>query len=117
MTQVQTEVMELLDFTDSAASKVSALVLEEGNPALKLRIFVSGGGCSGFEYNFAFDEAVNEDDTVIEKNGVALLIDAVSFQYLGGASIDYKEGLEGARFVIDNPNATSTCGCGSSFSV
>jgi len=117
MTQVQNDTSSLLDFTDSAASKVSALVNEEGNPALKLRIFVSGGGCSGFEYNFAFDEAVNEDDTVIEKNGVALLIDAVSFQYLGGASIDYQEGLEGARFVINNPNATSTCGCGSSFSV
>ena len=107
----------LVDFTDNAASKVSALIKEEGNPALKLRIFVSGGGCSGFEYNFAFDEAVNEDDTVIEKNEVALLIDAVSFQYLSGATIDYQEGLEGARFVIDNPNATSTCGCGSSFSM
>lgn len=106
-----------IDFTDNAASKVSALIQEEGNPNLKLRIFVSGGGCSGFEYNFAFDEAVNEDDTVIEKNSVSLLIDAMSFQYLSGASIDYQEGLEGARFVIHNPNATSTCGCGSSFSV
>ncbi len=108
---------ELIDFTDSAASKVSALIAEEGNPNLKLRIFVAGGGCSGFEYKFAFDEAVNEDDTVIEKNAVSLLIDAMSFQYLAGASIDYQEGLEGARFVINNPNATSTCGCGSSFSV
>ena len=107
----------LIDFTDNAASKVSALIQEEGNPNLKLRIFVSGGGCSGFEYNFAFDEAVNEDDTVIEKNSVALLVDAMSFQYLTGASIDYQEGLEGARFVINNPNATTTCGCGSSFSV
>jgi iron-sulfur cluster insertion protein len=107
----------LIDFTDSAASKVSALIAEEGNPNLKLRIFVAGGGCSGFEYKFAFDEAVNEDDTVIEKNAVSLLIDAMSFQYLEGASIDYQEGLEGARFVINNPNATSTCGCGSSFSV
>lgn len=107
----------LIDFTDNAASKVSALIQEEGNPNLKLRIFVSGGGCSGFEYNFAFDEAVNEDDTVIEKNAVALLVDAMSFQYLTGASIDYQEGLEGARFVINNPNASSTCGCGSSFSV
>ena len=111
------EMKAALDFTDSAASKVSELVKEEGNPALKLRIYVSGGGCSGFEYNFAFDEAVNEDDTVIEKNGVSLLIDAVSFQYMEGASVDYLEGLEGARFVINNPNATSTCGCGSSFSV
>lgn len=107
----------LIDFTDNAASKVSALIQEEGNPNLKLRIFVAGGGCSGFEYKFAFDESVNEDDTVIEKNAVSLLIDAMSFQYLTGASIDYQEGLEGARFVINNPNATSTCGCGSSFSV
>lgn len=107
----------LVDFTDSAANKITAMINEEGNPALKLRVFVSGGGCSGFEYNFAFDEAVNEDDTVIKKNEAALLIDATSFQYLSGATIDYKEGLEGERFVIDNPNATSTCGCGSSFSV
>ena len=111
------EVATALAFTDSAASKVSALILEEGNPALKLRIYVSGGGCSGFQYNFAFDEAVNEDDTVIEKSGVALLIDAMSYQYMEGASVDYQEGLEGARFVISNPNATSTCGCGESFSV
>lgn len=115
MSEVMTEA--IVDFTDNAANKVSALIQEEGNPALKLRIFVSGGGCSGFEYNFAFDEAVNEDDTVIEKNDVALLIDATSFQYLYGAKIDYQEGLEGARFVIENPNANSTCGCGSSFSV
>ena len=107
----------LIDFTDNAARKVSELIQQDGNLNLKLRIYVSGGGCSGFEYNFAFDEVVNEDDTVIEKNAVSLLIDAMSFQYLGGASIDYLEGLEGARFVINNPNATSTCGCGSSFSV
>ena len=112
-----TEIAPPLAFTDSAASKVSALILEEGNPALKLRIYVSGGGCSGFQYNVAFDEAMNEDDTVIEKNGVSLLIDAVSYQYMEGASVDYQEGLEGARFVISNPNASSTCGCGSSFSV
>lgn len=104
-------------FTDSAATKVSALILEEGNPNLKLRIYVAGGGCSGFEYKFAFDESVNDDDTVIEKHSVSLLIDAVSFQYLAGASIDYQEGLEGAGFVINNPNAASTCGCGQSFSV
>lgn len=107
----------LIDFTDNAADKVSELIQEDGNLNLKLRIYVSGGGCSGFEYNFAFDEVVNEDDTVIEKNAVSLLVDAMSFQYLAGASIDYLEGLEGARFVINNPNATSTCGCGSSFSV
>ena len=106
-----------LIFTDSAASKVKELIVEEGNPDLKLRVFVTGGGCSGFQYGFTFDEVSNEDDTVMEKNGVTLLIDPMSFQYLSGAEIDYQEGLEGAQFVIKNPNATSTCGCGSSFSV
>jgi iron-sulfur cluster insertion protein len=106
-----------IELTSSAASKVSALISEEGNPNLKLRIYVAGGGCSGFEYKFAFDEAVNEDDTVIEKDAISLLVDAMSMQYLAGASIDFQESLEGARFVINNPNATSTCGCGSSFSV
>lgn len=117
MTQLQAEVLSLLDFTDNAANKVKLMIEEEGNPALKLRIYVSGGGCSGFQYNFAFDELINEDDTVIVKNGVSLLIDAMSYQYMEGASVDYLEGLEGARFVINNPNAASTCGCGSSFSV
>jgi len=106
-----------LIFTDSAAEKVRDLVLEEGNPELKLRVFVQGGGCSGFQYGFTFDEAVNEDDTEMKKNGVTLLIDAMSLQYLVGAEIDYKEDLQGAQFVIKNPNATTTCGCGSSFSV
>lgn len=106
-----------LVFTDSAANKVKELILEEGNPELKLRVFVTGGGCSGFQYGFTFDEATNEDDTIMEKNGVTLLIDPMSFQYLVGAEIDYSEGLQGAQFVIKNPNATSTCGCGSSFSV
>lgn len=106
-----------LIFTDSAATKVKQLIEEEGNADLKLRVFVSGGGCSGFQYGFTFDEVVNEDDTVMEKNGVQLLIDPMSFQYLMGAEIDYQEGLEGAQFVIKNPNAVSTCGCGSSFSV
>ena len=105
-----------LSFSDSAANKVKQLIDEEGNPELKLRVFVSGGGCSGFQYGFTFDEEKNEDDTVMEKNGVQLLIDAMSYQYLVGAEIDYTEGLEGAQFVIKNPNATSTCGCGSSFS-
>jgi len=104
-------------FTDSAASKVAELVAEEGNPDLKLRVFVQGGGCSGFQYGFTFDEIVNEDDTQMNKNGVTLLIDAMSLQYLVGAEIDYKDDLEGAQFVIRNPNATTTCGCGSSFSV
>lgn len=106
-----------LNFTDSAARKVGALIAEEGNSALKLRIYVSGGGCSGFQYNFAFDENINEDDAIIEKNGVSLLVDAMSFQYMESASIDYEEGLEGSRFVITNPNASSTCGCGKSFGV
>ncbi len=107
---------EPLLFTDSAAAKVKELIDEEGNPALKLRVFVQGGGCSGFQYGFTFDEAVNEDDTQMLKAGVTLLIDAMSLQYLVGAEIDYKEGLDGAQFVIKNPNATTTCGCGSSFS-
>lgn len=110
------EVTGPLVFTDSAANKVKELIEEEGNPALKLRVFVTGGGCSGFQYGFTFDEEVNEDDSTMEKNGVILLIDPMSYQYLVGAEIDYSEGLEGAQFVIRNPNATSTCGCGSSFS-
>lgn len=105
-----------LVFTDSAASKVKELIEEEGNPGLKLRVFVTGGGCSGFQYGFTFDEEVADDDTTMEKNGVTLLIDPMSYQYLVGAEIDYSEGLEGSQFVIRNPNATSTCGCGSSFS-
>jgi iron-sulfur cluster insertion protein len=103
-------------FTDSAASKVKELIEEEGNPDLKLRVFVTGGGCSGFQYGFTFDEETSEDDTSMEKNGVTLLVDPMSYQYLVGAEIDYTEGLEGSQFVIKNPNATSTCGCGSSFS-
>lgn len=106
-----------LNFTDAAARKVRDLIDEEGNPDLKLRVFVSGGGCSGFQYGFTFDETVNEDDTSMVKEGVTLLIDPMSFQYLVGAEIDYQESLEGAQFVIKNPNATTTCGCGSSFSV
>jgi len=106
-----------LNFTDSAANKVKSLIDEEGNPDLKLRVFVTGGGCSGFQYGFTFDEVQNDDDIVMQKNGVTLLIDSMSFQYLVGAEIDYSEGLEGAQFVIKNPNATTTCGCGSSFSV
>ncbi|GAB1368278.1 iron-sulfur cluster insertion protein ErpA [Azonexus hydrophilus] len=104
-------------FTDNAANKVKELIEEEGNPALKLRVFVTGGGCSGFQYGFTFDEEVAEDDTTMEKNGVQLLIDPMSYQYLVGAEIDYTDGLEGSQFVIRNPNASSTCGCGSSFSV
>jgi iron-sulfur cluster insertion protein len=103
-------------FTDKAVEKVRDLIAEEGNPDLKLRVFVSGGGCSGFQYGFTFEEDQNEDDTVVEKGGVQLLIDPMSYQYLVGAEIDYSESLQGSQFVIKNPNAQSTCGCGSSFS-
>lgn len=111
-----TEMPSPLTFSESAAAKVKNLIEEEGNADLKLRVFVSGGGCSGFQYGFTFDEVTNEDDTIVEKNGVTLLIDPMSFQYLVGAEIDYTEGLQGSQFVIKNPNATTTCGCGSSFS-
>jgi len=110
------ETADPLVFTEAAARKVKALIEEEDNNALKLRVFVSGGGCSGFQYGFTFDENEEEGDTVVEKEGVRLLIDPMSFQYMVGAEIDYTEGLEGAQFVIRNPNATTTCGCGSSFS-
>ncbi|MEC9375463.1 MAG: iron-sulfur cluster insertion protein ErpA [Pseudomonadota bacterium] len=104
-------------FTDSAASKVADLIKEEENPNLKLRVFISGGGCSGFQYGFTFDEDLQSGDTEVENHGVTLLIDPMSIQYLMGAEIDYKDDLEGAQFVIRNPNAATTCGCGSSFSV
>jgi iron-sulfur cluster insertion protein len=110
------EMPDPLVFTESAAVKVKGLIEEEDNPKLMLRVFVSGGGCSGFQYGFTFDEEVNEGDTMVEKCGVKLLIDPMSYQYLVGAEIDYSEGLEGAQFIIRNPNATTTCGCGSSFS-
>lgn len=106
-----------VDFTDSAADKVKTLLADENNPDLKLRVYITGGGCSGFQYGFTFDTAINDDDTSVEKHGVQLLIDSMSFQYLVGAKIDYLEDLSGARFVIENPNAASTCGCGSSFSM
>ena len=104
-----------LVFTDSAANKVSELIKEENNDALKLRVFISGGGCSGFQYGFTFDENIEEGDSQIQNLGVTLLVDPMSIQYLMGAEIDYKEDLQGAQFVIRNPNATTTCGCGSSF--
>ena len=104
-------------FTDAAAAKIAELVLEENNPMLKLRVFVQGGGCSGFSYGFTFDDTINEDDFVIERTGVTVLVDSVSSQYLNNATIDYKEDLMGASFVINNPQAETTCGCGSSFSV
>ncbi|MDH5190915.1 MAG: iron-sulfur cluster insertion protein ErpA [Gammaproteobacteria bacterium] len=106
-----------LIFTDAAANKVRQLIEEEGNTNLMLRVYIMGGGCSGFQYGFKFDETVNEGDTTVENEGVKVLVDPMSFQYLMGAEIDYKEDLSGAQFVINNPNASTTCGCGSSFSV
>ncbi len=106
---------EFLVFTDAAARKVADLIQGEGNPALMLRVFVQGGGCSGLQYGFEFDEQIQDGDTCVENQGVKLLVDPMSFQYLAGAEIDYREGLDGAQFVIRNPNATTTCGCGSSF--
>jgi len=103
-------------FSDSAVAKVRELITEEGNPDLQLRVYVSGGGCSGFQYGFAFEEAAGESDLIVEREGVRVLIDPVSLQYLSGAQIDFQDGLDGSRFVIRNPNAKSTCGCGSSFS-
>ena len=116
MTEAAEVSTDFLTFTDAAVAKVADLIAEENNPNLKLRVFVTGGGCSGFQYGFTFDEDVNDDDTTVEKGGVQLLIDSMSYQYLVGAEIDYKDDLEGAQFVIKNPNATTTCGCGSSFS-
>ena len=106
-----------IQMTDAAANKVKSLITEEENPALKLRVYITGGGCSGFQYGFTFDEAINDGDTVIEKNGVTMVVDSMSLQYLIGGSVDYIEGLEGSRFLVTNPNATATCGCGSSFSI
>jgi iron-sulfur cluster insertion protein len=106
---------EAIVFTEAAATKVAELIRDEGNPALMLRVYVQGGGCSGMQYGFEFDEQVGDGDTLVEKLGVKLLVDPLSFQYLTGAEIDYREGLEGAQFVIRNPNAHTTCGCGSSF--
>ncbi len=103
--------------TDSAVNKVRSLVAEEENDSLKLRLYITGGGCSGFQYGFSFDEETAEDDTTIERDGAALVIDSMSYPYLAGSEVDYSEGLEGARFVVKNPNATTTCGCGSSFSI
>lgn len=106
-----------MNFTELAAGKVKTLIEEEENANLKLRVFVTGGGCSGFEYGFTFDEDIEDDDTTIEKNGVELVVDALSYQYLAGAEIDFQEDLQGARFVVKNPNASTTCGCGNSFAI
>jgi len=117
VSSVSDEMPPPLIFTDSAAEKVRDLVNEEGNPELKLRVFVQGGGCSGFQYGFTFDENAQDGDSRVVRDGVTLLVDPMSLQYLAGAEVDYTEGLQGAQFVIRNPNAKSTCGCGSSFSV
>jgi iron-sulfur cluster insertion protein len=114
---LSSEIPSPVNFTENAADKVSSLISDEGNDNLNLRVYISGGGCSGFQYGFTFDEERSDDDTVVEKKGVHLLIDPMSVQYLFGAKIDYLEDLQGARFVIENPNASTTCGCGSSFSV
>lgn len=117
MSVVQSHDPVIMSFTDNAANKVQSLIAEEGNDKLKLRVFVTGGGCSGFQYGFTFDELVADDDTAVEVDDVTVLVDPLSYQYLSGAHVDYLEGLEGSRFVVTNPNATTTCGCGSSFSV
>lgn len=106
-----------IQMTDAAANKVKTLITEEENPELKLRVYITGGGCSGFQYGFTFDEKINDGDTVVEKSGVTMVIDPMSLQYLVGGSVDYTEGLEGSRFTVTNPNASTTCGCGSSFSI
>ncbi len=111
------EIQFPIQMTDAAANKVKNLITEEENPDLKLRVYITGGGCSGFQYGFTFDESINDGDTVIEKNGVTMVVDGMSLQYLVGGCVDYIEGLEGSRFLVTNPNATATCGCGSSFSI
>lgn len=117
MSVVQSQEPIIMSLTDNAANKVQTLIGEEGNDNLKLRVFVTGGGCSGFQYGFSFDEEIAEDDTIIENKGASLLIDPLSYQYLVGSKIDYVEGLEGSRFIVNNPMASTTCGCGSSFSI
>jgi len=114
---VETFIPSALYLTDNAVRKIQNLITEENNPKLNLRVFITGGGCSGFQYGFSFDEDLAEDDTVIEQQGIKAVVDALSIQYLMGAKVDYKEGLEGSRFVVNNPNALTTCGCGSSFTV
>lgn len=117
MTQAQSFVPEPITLTANAINQVKSLLEEECNPELKLRVFVTGGGCSGFEYGFAFEKNVAEDDVVIEKDGMTAVVDAMSYPYLMGSTVDYQENLNGSKFVIQNPNATTTCGCGASFSV
>lgn len=117
MTSVQTFEPVIISLTDNAANKVKMLIDEEGTPDMKLRVFVTGGGCSGFQYGFSFESSVSDEDTVVQNKGATLLVDPLSYQYLVGAKVDYVENLEGARFVVKNPMASTTCGCGSSFSI
>ena len=117
MTVAETFDPTSVQLTERAVLKVRDLITEEENEELKLRVFVTGGGCSGFQYGFTFDELVAEDDTQVERDGVVVVIDPMSYQYLAGSEVDYTEGLEGSRFVVTNPNASTTCGCGSSFSI
>jgi iron-sulfur cluster assembly accessory protein len=112
-----TQLRPNIQFSDRAARKVRDLLESEANDALKLRVFITGGGCSGFSYGFTFDEEIAEDDALVEKAGVTMVVDALSYQYLEGAQVDYQEGLQGARFVVENPNASATCGCGNSFAI
>ena len=117
MSVVQSYIPSILTLTDSAVEKVRSLKIEEQNDKLKLRVYVTGGGCSGFQYGFSFDNTVDDDDTCIEKEGANLVIDSLSLQYLQGSTVDYIEDLTGSKFIISNPNATTTCGCGESFSI
>lgn len=117
MTVVESHIPSPMIFTDAAATKARALVEEEGNPELRLRVYVTGGGCSGFQYGFTFDAEQAEDDTVISNDGIDLIVDAMSYQYLVGSTVDYTEGLKGSQFIVTNPNASTTCGCGASFSI
>lgn len=117
MSSAQSYTPTPIQVTENALAKVRSLVEEEENPNLALRVYVTGGGCSGFQYGFSFEESIDEEDTLIEKAGVKVVIDAMSYPYLVGARVDYQEGLQGSRFTVDNPNASSTCGCGSSFSI
>lgn len=111
------DIQSTMMFSDNAAKKVKSLIDEEGNDSLKLRVYITGGGCSGFSYGFSFDEEAKEGDTIVENAGVTMLVDQMSIQYLMGSEVDYREGLQGSQFIVNNPNATTTCGCGSSFSV
>lgn len=117
MSTAEIYIPQVVTVTDSAIAKVRSLIEEEDNPDLKLRVYVTGGGCSGFQYGFTFDEATTDDDSIVERDGVKVVVDAMSYPYLVGAVVNYEEGLQGSKFVIQNPNASSTCGCGSSFTV